>query len=75
LQHTGKDQPTFSGAAEPSFVARVKFGLSDFLFGSFSALFGSKHGIPRRSPPRRIEPVSCEFPLFKTEHPHKKAPR
>jgi hypothetical protein len=28
-------------------VARLEFGLSDFLFGSRSALCGSKHGIPR----------------------------
>jgi hypothetical protein len=43
--HVGKDQPPFRGASEPSFVAWVKTGLSDFLFGSFSALCGSKHGI------------------------------
>ena len=35
----------FSGAAEPSFVARMEVGLSDFLFGPFPAL-------PRRSRPQ-----------------------
>jgi hypothetical protein len=32
-----KDQPAFSGAAEPSFVARMEVGFSQFLFGSCSA--------------------------------------
>jgi len=41
----GKDQPTFSRAAEPSFMARMEVGLGAFLFGSVSALCGSKHGI------------------------------
>jgi hypothetical protein len=35
----------FSSAAEPSFVARIEVGLSDFLFGPFPAL-------PRRSRPQ-----------------------
>jgi len=41
----------FRAAAELSFMARLKFGPGNFLFGSCSAFCGSKHVIPRR--PRR----------------------
>ena len=36
-------------------MARVEIGFSNFLFGSFSAFYGSEHGVPRRPPPRCIQ--------------------
>jgi hypothetical protein len=36
-------------------MARLEFGLSEFLFGSCSALCGIKHGIPGLGPPKRIQ--------------------
>jgi hypothetical protein len=38
-----ENQPAFRGAAEPSFMARLEFGLSQFLFGSLSALGRCEH--------------------------------
>ena len=52
--HVGKDQPAFGRSAEPSFMARVEFGLRDFLCGSCLALCGSEHGSPLRPPPKLI---------------------
>jgi hypothetical protein len=41
--HVSKDQPTFSGRAESFLMARLEFGLSNFLFGSLPAFCGSEH--------------------------------
>jgi hypothetical protein len=51
VHHASKDQPPFGVGAKFLPTARLEFGLSYFLFGSFSALGGSKHGIPRLPPP------------------------
>jgi hypothetical protein len=48
-------------------VARLEFGLSDFLFGSRSALCGSKHGIPRRLDEEHASKLVAPR-LFKIEH-------
>ena len=49
-------------------MARLEFGLSDFLFGSRSALCGSKHGIPRRPPADTYASKCLRVRLVKTEH-------
>jgi hypothetical protein len=36
----------------------MAFGLDDFLFGSLSALGGSKHGIPQRFPEAHVSKIT-----------------
>jgi hypothetical protein len=74
VHHASKDQPPFGVGAKFLPTARLEFGLSYFLFGSFSALGGSKHGIPRLPPPH-IQAKAAKASLFKTGHRAKqKAP-
>jgi hypothetical protein len=56
-------------------MARLEFGLSEFLFGSCSALCGIKHGIPGLGPAETYSSKGAEVRLCKTEQCARKKPR
>ena len=55
-------------------MARLEFGLSEFLFGSCSALCGIKHGIPGLGPAETYSSKGAEVRLSKTEQCPRKKP-
>jgi hypothetical protein len=55
-------------------MARLEFGLSEFLFGSCSALCGIKHGIPGLAPAETYSSKGAEVRLSKTEQCPRKKP-
>jgi hypothetical protein len=55
-------------------MARLEFGLSEFLLGSCSALCGIKHGIPGLAPAETYSSKGAEVRLSKTEQCPRKKP-